>query len=418
MIPLLLAAGLALTPVQLEGPVTDVSVVDLDLDGREDVVAVDDRRLYLLRAGEGPPIVREAAPLTVLGDGLCAVVRGGRLRRVGDPFGAWKEGPPGFASLLSSQGKNAPALLESPGDLDGDGRADPLLATHGGLRIPAGLVPLRLRARLEIYRNETFAVEFELPRPVVGNWSGGGRELVLFFDDAVVAHDAEGERTERVPLPLSRKGEEVAAVRRNHVFLRDVDGNGRLDLLVVVAHGSTSIFGAFEATARYFPGGRVYDRRRKGFFRPASFLKVAGALMAPSLVDLDGDGDLDLALSTVNTSLLAAATGTAPGTYHLFRFEKGTFRRNPAWTLRSPVPMASFQERPDPPVAFLPDLDGDGEPEALVRGPDVRLLRGDGAGGFLEAARVEFEPNGRPAVGRRLAAVPGTGGVLVVRRAP
>jgi hypothetical protein len=199
------------------------------------------------------------------------------------------------------------------------------------------------------------------------------------------------------------------------VFLRDIDGDGRLDLLVVVAKGSTGFFGSFEATARYWHGGRIYHRGKKGFYRPTSFLKVEGGLLHPELIDLDGDGDLDLVLSTINTSILAAATGTAPGTYHLFRFEERAYRRNPAWTHKGAVPLSAFTAKPKPPVRFLPDLDGDGRPEALGFGTkSVRLLEATRKGRFRRVDSVAVEKPGHLAVGKTRAAIAYATGVVVV----
>ncbi|MHC4338772.1 MAG: hypothetical protein ACYSX0_00980 [Planctomycetota bacterium] len=413
MIPILMLAGLSFTVVHTEEPVLDVRVVDLDADGGEDVVAVTAHHLLLYRAGKGPPVRREVPPLTVVGRGLCGVVYKGRYHEVTDPFGRFELGPPGAGSLLAALGRSPPALLDSPGDLDGDGKADAVLATEIGFATPLGPLLLNHEAVLEIDRNETFAVEYKIPLPVIGNWSGGGRELVFFHKDAVVSYLGL-ERTARIGLPLSTKGKEAAAIRRNHVFLRDVDRDGRLDLLVVMARGSTGLFGAFEANARLFKGGRIYDPERKGFYRPASFIKIAGALLAPDLLDLDGDGDLDLVLSAVNTSIIAAASGTAPGSYLLFRFEKDGFLRRPAWSLNAPVPLSAFQAVPDPPVTFLPDLNGNGRPEAIERGAQIRLLEADASGVFRAVGAANFDATKRPARGRRMAAVAGRDGIGIV----
>jgi hypothetical protein len=199
------------------------------------------------------------------------------------------------------------------------------------------------------------------------------------------------------------------------VLLRDVDKDGRLDLIVVLAKGSTGLFSAFEATAMHFPGGHVYNREQNKFLQPKSRIKVAGALLEPMLLDLDGDGDDDLVLSTIDTGILAGATGSAPGVFHGFRFEEGAFQRNPAWTVRGSVPLAAFTEDPRAPVTFLGDLDGDGRPEALSLGKKVALLGAGADGTFAAVAEAEFEATGRPAIGRRLAALPGKSGVLVAR---
>ncbi len=413
MLPvLLLLGGITLSPIELPGPVLDARVADIDGDGREDVVALTATELILLPGGRLPAVRREAPPLTIVGKGLLAVVREGRCRLVADPFGAWNEGAPGASSLLGLLGRGAPALLLSPGDLDGDGRDDPVLCGPTGYETPAGLVPFVPGASLEIARNESFAIEYRIPLPAVGSWSGKPGELVLFDDEAVRSFRG-AEETDRTPLPLSQRNEAASSIRRNQVFLRDVDGDGRLDLLVVVASGETQLFAKFEATARLFRGGRIYDAAKKSFFRPASFLKVAGVLLETALVDVDGDGDLDLVLCTIDISIFHAARAAAPATYHVFRWDAEGYERKPAWVHEDEVPLAAFQEEPEPPVRFLPDYDKDGKPAALSVGEEVCVLLHDGEG-FAAGPAVRAPGAMKPAFGRERAAVPYGSGVVVV----
>jgi hypothetical protein len=413
MLPVLLIAGVVFRPLPFDEPIVDVRVVDIDADGREDLVAVSRKSLLLLRSARLPAVRRPAPPLTVVGHGLLGIVREGHYHAVRDPFGAFEVGEPRGDSLLAALGRTKPALLDAPGDLDGDGRDDAILCGAQGFHTPAGLVPLAPEAQLKILHNEAFSVVYRIPFPVAGNWSGAGHELVLHHDDALIAFRGT-RQIDRIPIPLPTRGNEAAAIRRNQVFVRDIDGDRRLDLLVVVARGRTQFMSKFEAAARLFLGGRIYDHEKKGFYRPSSFIKVSGMLIQPSLVDLDADGDLDLVLSTIDISILAMATGTAPGTYHLFRYGKDGYERKPAWTYRGPVPLSTFTENPEPPVRFLPDLDRDGRPEALALGRVVRLWEANAQGGFEPGVQLELDDAGRPALGRRLAALPHRKGLVIV----
>jgi hypothetical protein len=413
---LLLLGGLTVSPIELGAPVLDARVADVDNDGREDIVAITEKELILLPGGHLPAIRREVPPLTVVGKGLLGVVRDGRFRRVEEPFGAWKEGAPGEASLLGLLGRGTPAIVTSPGDLDGDGRDDPVLCGPKGFETPAGLVPFTLAASLEMDRNVSFAVEYRIPPPAVGSWSGAPHELVLFDDNTVRAFRGT-EETDRVPLPMPGKDDEAQSIRRNQVFLRDVDGDGRLDLLVIFASGQTQLFAKFEATARLFLGGHIYDANRKSFFRPASFLKVAGVLLDSELVDVDGDGDLDLVLCTIDVSIFAAARATAPATYHVFRWTDGSYERKPAWTYDDEVPLSAFQAEPEPPVRFLPDYDGDGRPSAIFVGDEVCILLPDDHG-FRAGPAVRAPGARHPDFGRERAVVPFSQGVIVIEGRP
>jgi hypothetical protein len=414
MLPLLLAAGLTLVPIELGEPVLDACVADIDADGQEDIVAVTKSHLVILPGGRLPAVRREVAPLAIVGRGLLGVVRDGRYRAVEDPLGAWKEGAPGEASLLALLGRAAPRLLLSPGDLDGDGRDDPVLCGPEGFATPAGLVPLAPAATLEIDRNEVFAVEYRIPVPIVGSWTGAGTELVLFDDEAVRSFRGALE-SDKTPLPLPQRDDAAAAIRRNHVFVRDVDADGRLDLLVLVATGETRLFAKFEATGRLFRGGRIYDAGQKRFHRPASFLKVPGVLLEPALVDVDGDGDLDLVLCTIDVSVFSAVTATAPATYHVFRWTGEAYELVPLWSYEDEVPLSAFVANPEAPVRYLPDYDGDGQPSAVAVGDEVRLLHFDGKGLALGAAAAAPGAR-RPAAGRQRAAVPYDKGLIVVEK--
>lgn len=421
MLATLLLAAISLRMLDAGGPVREVAIADVDADGFEDLLAMTAREMLIFRGGEGglpqtPTARYPAPPLAVTGKGLLGFVREGSYRAVQDPFGVAVEGPPGVRPLLAALGVLPPAFLASPGDLDGDGRDDALLATEAGLRAGDLLIPARPQATLTVWRNEELAIAWQIPVAVAGSWSGEGREIVVLLGNDLVVFRGPTEIA-RLPLPLAPEGEEVAAIRRSHVLVRDVNGDGRLDLLLAQTEGKAGVFGAFEASVLLWPGGRIYDSGRRGFYRPSSAIKVAGALLEPSLLDLDLDGDLDLVLSTVNTSLLTGATGTAPGHYHLFRFGSGAFSRNPDWSMSAPVPLSSFTERPKPPVAFLPDYDRDGRPEALHIDKGLRLSRAAAEGCFEEAGASDFAPEGRPAVGSRFAAVPGPGGLLVVEAA-
>ena len=79
---------------------------------------------------------------------------------------------------------------------------------------------------------------------------------------------------------------------------------------------------------------------------------------------------------------------------------------------------------PQPPVTFLPDLDGDGRPEAVERGNGVRLLVGDGEGKLVQAAKLDVQLNtgsrpdgtslGRVRSGKQRAAIPARTGIVFV----
>ncbi|MHC4450667.1 MAG: FG-GAP-like repeat-containing protein [Planctomycetota bacterium] len=405
MFAALLLAGLVLLEVPIKEPVLAVRVADIDANGTEEIIAVTSKELFVIQP-DGQFSTMPAPALTIVGHGLLVhTAPEGLVDREGKKIGP--------RPLLNHLDAGKPALLTSPGDLDGDGRDDPIYATQDGIVTPKGLVPVLPRASLEIKRSEAFAVQFTSPIPAVGNWSGKssgkGRELVLFDDNSIRCF-AGAQQTAQLALPLKEFARSAEGVRRNEIFVRDLDRDGRLDLVLVMGRGSMKVFAEFEVNVWEFRGGRVYDEKRKGFFRPATTIKVSGALLGARLFDADGDGDLDLALSTISTSILSAATAQ----YLVFRCEDGKLERKPTWRHQGVIPITALKREPDPPATLLPDLDGDKRPELVLRGPGVRVLRGTKAGGFAEAAKHRGDAQ-RPVAGRKLAVMITKKGLLIIR---
>jgi uncharacterized protein (DUF2141 family) len=188
------------------------------------------------------------------------------------------------------------------GDLDGDGKPDLILGTW--------------RNVLEWYRNT----------------GATGKPVFELVDSAVVT--------------LTRGSNATPA-------LADVDGDGDLDLFVGEGSGSINFY------------------RNDGTKRKPKFVLVsdeyagiaAGRRSAPALMDVDGDGDLDLLV------------GSESGAVQLYR-NTGT-RTAPSFVRDSAFSMTgSFNAIP-----AVADMDGDGTPELLLGGSGggVELWRGDRA---------------------------------------
>ena len=335
--PLLDAAGEPIVSDRQNIP----NVVDLDCDGRLDLMigrldGTIDRfeatarefeeapRFELVTAGfEGIRIVGQITPSArhgantlvfhdVDGDGdrdllwgdffepgLLWIENRGRCERF-----SYREAPVSFppSDPIRTSGYNAPAF----GDVDGDGALDLLVGVLGGAFRPGRTAADNLY-RLE--RGES-------------GWSLESRRFLSQIDVGSGSVPALG----------------------------DIDGDGDLDLLL-----ANKIEPGEPGTARIHRFENVGTAASPAFRRREA-LPIEGAFQyAPALGDLDGDGDLDLAVGTWNDGILVyenVGTAAAP------RFE------------RAEIPPIELT-RGSHAAPVLADLDGDG---------DLDLLAGESSG--------------------------------------
>ncbi len=241
------------------------------------------------------------------------------------------------------------------GDLDGDGDLDLIVSTQ--------IDSTRQQGRLLAWENTgTAAQPRYLPRalvlppdpryglaPALGDLDGDGKLdlLVGGFDGSVYFYRATGPfafaATDAAPLRLTRGSNAAPA-------LGDLDGDGDLDLIVGEASG--------DLNAYRNDGSRFSPRF---VLTSEALLERPGQDVTPVLADLDGDGDLDLFVGTQAGYVLRAEnTGTARQmAFALFD------------TLVTATPRASLYPLSAPALA---DIDGDG---------DLDLLLGTASGGLL-----------------------------------
>ncbi|MEC8653715.1 MAG: VCBS repeat-containing protein [Planctomycetota bacterium] len=168
----------------------------------------------------------------------------------------------------------------------------------------------------------------------------------------------------------------------------DVNNDGRADLLLTT---SAKRDDAVEARVDLFvtkPDGTWPAR-------PTRRLRMQPMARAPQVVDVDGDGDLDLACVTIRTSSISALTqrddASVDGQLTVFANEDGAFAKRPS--LNVALPLTSTKEMREPFVYVRPGKRGfPGDVLALAgKRLERRLLSKAGGGLTMAAADASAE---------------------------
>ncbi|MDX6671255.1 MAG: hypothetical protein QOI91_1618 [Solirubrobacteraceae bacterium] len=311
----------------------------------------------------------------------------------------------GYPKELGTSGESSPTLA----DVNGDGRADIVLATSEGLvRVYDGRSGRSLRGwpramwpapgsapaarRIGPMRSGFVAT------PAVGDVNGDRRAdvVVAGLDGRIYAWDRRGRPLRGFPFAIGLRAPAEQGLLDSAIYaspaLADLDGDGRLD--IVVGAADQRVY-AVRGNGRPLPGWPVLARDGGD---------VAKILSSPAIGDLNGDGSPDVVEGT------AEAYGSTPSTSGRVYAWDAKGRRLPGWPVKpealaaDAIPLVG-RGVPDSPV--LADVDGDrrdevavatftGAPE-LFRGDGTRM-DGPGATGGHFATAVQGSPAHAPAV--------------------
>ena len=355
---LMLAAGLEIAPAYAQDPskgfrfvdvtdthlpqspgvnTMDVVAVDLNGDGRLDLVTAQEWLLNTLMMGEA----------------------GGRFRLASDLLEPLAEdelavGPP----QLKQPGMGHDSEDIAVADFDGDGRLDILIVQEDDVKFGRTGVHEYYRGTAEGFRRVRGVVpDTEANAVAHADLNGDGRDDLLIVgagQDRLLINDGRGGFSDETEARLPRE----SATGQDGEFA-DIDGDGDLDIVI----GNEGGHGLWINDGR----GRFADQT-KDRLPPTGF--VEARKVAP--VDVDGDGDLDLYFSHVNWQ-------GRDGRDQLF-INDGRGRFTDETTARIPAEAELTVD------ARFADLDGDGDLD-MVRAdrPTISVLMNDGAGRFVDA---------------------------------
>ncbi len=425
------------------GQVRSVRVVDVDADGRRDLVVLletpnGEEQLLVLRT-PATPVKRSFYPA----DHVTRIPCGGPRARAGavavgrfGPEGAVRVrflGPDGVVDLTprgtpaERTPRHEPAALfaRSPGrklvfwdgtaDLNGDGRDEcwyPLAAGDGRLRLMGGtakedrLLDLTTRNRAVSSHIHLLARHAYVPNLFPADLDGDGtRELLALRESTLVAWslaDAAGPGAAlapsyRVTLPFLETDPERSPeeLRTPRIQIEDVDGDGKADLLVTLITGVRSRLTSIRTILFHYPGP-FRDAASGKLVAPKARIDTQSIVLHPTFVDVDGDGCRDYVGDSIRGTMLdmiARMMGKNPEIHLVgFRYDKrlGTFARTPYFSVeRIYAAKEALSNSFGRSAWFSGDFDGDGHADLLDLGDlgGVEIVRG--VKGGKEAAFTE-----------------------------
>lgn len=298
-------------------------------------------------------------------------------------------------------------------DIDGDGLVDLLLPEPDGYRIA---IQTRHDDGHREFKSSRLELPARLPRRQNDNpfgvraaRSGGGLELGLRLSGTEKARPPLVAVTESVPAPQLRDWDadgdlDLIAKHGQHVLVWLQDETGRFDpepafdLTFPLTEDQTQLDPSYGAWLADFNGDRRTDalllakdrnsedlRSQVLFFhqdpessrplfhqgRPQQMLILAGMALPPKLIDIDGDGFLDLQVGSwrldVFDQLTAGENRSLDGELYVYLNHQGRYSRRPDLTYKVILSGEQLSNSDTLLAEFFADVNGDDVRDLLLR---------------------------------------------------
>ena len=274
-----------------------------------------------------------------------------------------------FSSILPRAMRRPVFLKELAADLDGDGRDEWLIPTTKGVEIRKGAEALALVEadfRSAVERNDGVRIVHRLPqmKPMTVPGSPVKALAMLSGDQVEFAHgETWGERA-RFTIPMRDRD-----TWRTRVGMEDINGNGLPDFLLTQSQGTVNIEMATEVFLA--EGPFQYSQT------PSAAFTAKNMLTSPAMIDVNGDGKLDLvnirtpfSVRTIVNFLLRRRLSLSIDV-HLYNEEAGGFTERPQYETRLTIEALEDYEQ----LAYaMGDMTGNGWIDAAFGASESQVV--------------------------------------------
>ena len=394
-------------PIDLPPDVVELRSGDVDADGQDELIAVSHKD-----QGSAP----KAVTVTVFHlDQQGSVERQWSANLKNTPLvldveaGLWAQGPKGIMQVtedgirlaaeartaLSGLGRTTPIFADVFVDIEGDGVPETILSNGRSLRLLStdgterGQIPIRGQGELStrVMGGIKVVAASVSPSWWVDDFNGDGSGDVLVSEGKtltvypVTAEGLQPKQTVMLPVDVSpkdrdwtgKKGE--TKKRAISVWLEDLDGDGLTDFTAQLWVTKGSWMGS--------EGELVFAKGTGSGFGAPQRMVSENAVVMVRLIDLDGDGDKELAAAEIDFGVgnLTRALVSQKIRVDLVYRMMTDGRYGDVQDLHSVVVPVGSRNR-DAADELNSDLTGDGVPDLVTTegGETIQILKGTGTG--------------------------------------